>query len=86
MSRRRVCVRSQSLPIAEQLEPGTEDAQRQGMETAQALQPERVSSTGCCPRVDPKPYDDARFEWHDELFVREHIVNLLYVFARIKAQ
>lgn len=56
------------------------------METAQALQPERVSSTGCCPRVDPKPYDDARFEWHDELFVREHIVNLLYVFARIKAQ
>lgn len=56
------------------------------METAQALQPERVSSTGCCPRFDPKSYDDARFEGHDELFVKEHIVNLLYVFARIKAQ
>lgn len=31
-------------------------------------------------------HDDARFEGHDELFVKEHIVNLLYVFARIKAQ
>jgi hypothetical protein len=49
------------------------------METAQSLSPERAASTGCCPRFDPKPFEGARFEWHDEPFVKEHVVSLLHL-------
>jgi hypothetical protein len=39
----------------------------------------RPDFTGCCKRFDPAPFRDARFEWHDELFVKDHVTSLLHV-------
>jgi hypothetical protein len=47
------------------------------METVQSS--EQASFTGCCPRFDPRPFEDARIEWHDEPFVKEHVVSLLHL-------
>jgi hypothetical protein len=49
------------------------------METVQSSLPEQASSTGCCPRFDPAPFTDARFEWHDEPFLKEHVVSVLHL-------
>lgn len=51
----------------------------EGMETVQSSLPGKISSTGCCPRFDPAPFVDARFEWHDEPFVKEHVVSVLHL-------
>jgi hypothetical protein len=35
--------------------------------------------TGCCKRFDPAPYQDKQFQWHDELFVKEHVKTLMHI-------
>lgn len=64
---------------ADHAEPGTPNAEREDMETVQSSLSEKSSSTGCCPRFDPEPFEGGRFEWHDEPFVKEHVVSLLHL-------
>jgi hypothetical protein len=49
------------------------------METSPSTKTEELFSTGCCPRFDPRPFQDARFEWRDEPFVKVHVLSLLHV-------
>jgi hypothetical protein len=50
------------------------------METSQHKQTtQRPQFTGCCPRFNPEPYTDKELEWHDELFVKEHVTSLFHV-------
>lgn len=37
------------------------------------------TETGCCPRFDPKPWDEKEVHWHDRLFIRDRVRCLLYV-------
>jgi hypothetical protein len=48
------------------------------MEAMQSAQGE-PQFTGCCRRFDPTPFQGAVFEWHDELFVKEHVTSLFHV-------
>ena len=50
------------------------------MQAIQSPQTERAQfTTGCCPRFDPTPYRDARIEWRDEPFVKEHVTSVFHV-------
>jgi hypothetical protein len=49
------------------------------MQTTQSTPQNAPEFTGCCPRFDPVPFTDKRFEWHDEPFVKEHVRSLFHV-------
>lgn len=49
------------------------------METTKPLSIDTATSTGCCPRFDPGPFQEARIEWHDEPFVKAHVTSLFHV-------
>lgn len=38
-----------------------------------------VTSTGCCPRFDPEPFQEKELTFQDELFVKEHVRSLFHV-------
>jgi hypothetical protein len=31
------------------------------------------SETGCCPKFDPKPWDEKEFQWDNKLFVKDKV-------------
>ncbi len=35
--------------------------------------------TGCCPPFDPEPWKDREIEWHDKLFVKDHVHTVFHV-------
>lgn len=35
--------------------------------------------TGCCPRFDPKPWDEKIFEWKDKLFIKDRVKTFMYI-------
>jgi len=37
------------------------------------------SETGCCPRFDPKPWEDKEIIWKDKLFLKDHVVSLFHI-------
>ena len=37
------------------------------------------TSTGCCPRFDPAPWDDKRFEWDNKRFIKDRVFTAFYV-------
>lgn len=37
------------------------------------------SETGCCPRFDPKPWDEKEVTFKDKLFVKDHVRSFLHI-------
>jgi hypothetical protein len=37
------------------------------------------SSTGCCPRFDPAPYEDRELVWQDKRFLKESVHCVLHI-------
>ncbi|HOX41238.1 MAG TPA: hypothetical protein PK263_03520 [bacterium] len=35
--------------------------------------------TGCCPRFDPKPWDEKEFEWEDKKFIKGSVKTFMYM-------
>lgn len=33
----------------------------------------------CCPKFDPKPWDEKIFEWQDKKFVKDHVRTFMYM-------
>jgi len=33
----------------------------------------------CCPKFDPKPWDDQLFEWKDKKFIKDNVFTLFYM-------
>src|SRR5512135_2861129 len=38
-----------------------------------------VADTGCCPRFDPTPFQDAEITWTDKPFVKERVHSVMHV-------
>ncbi|PWD97718.1 hydrolase [Marinilabilia rubra] len=38
-----------------------------------------MQSEKCCPKFDPAPWQEKRFDWHDKLFVKDHVFTLFYM-------
>jgi hypothetical protein len=56
--------------------------QRGPSEVAMAGHPQTettIEATGCCPRFDPAPWQDAEITWTDEPFVVDHVRSVLHV-------
>jgi hypothetical protein len=57
------------------------------MQTATATPPNPpVTTTGCCPRFDPEPFQDKEVVWQDELFVKEHVRSLFHLPLNIRGR
>ena len=37
------------------------------------------SETGCCPRFDPKPWDEKEITWKNKLFVKDQVRSFLHI-------
>lgn len=37
------------------------------------------SETGCCPRFNPKPWEDKEITWKDELFLRDRVRCIFHI-------
>ncbi|GAI25130.1 unnamed protein product, partial [marine sediment metagenome] len=37
------------------------------------------SETGCCPRFNPKPWDEKEISWEDNLFIKDHVRSFLHI-------
>jgi len=37
------------------------------------------SETGCCPRFNPKPWDEKEVTWQDRLFLKDHVTSFLHI-------
>ncbi len=38
-----------------------------------------TTETGCCPKFDPKAWDEAEFKFKDKLFVQANTINFLHI-------
>ncbi|MFA5926606.1 MAG: hydrolase [Patescibacteria group bacterium] len=38
-----------------------------------------ITETGCCPRFDPKPWDEKTFEWENKKFIRGKVKTFMYM-------
>ena len=37
------------------------------------------SETGCCPRFDPKPWDEKEITWKDKLFLKDRVISIFHI-------
>lgn len=37
------------------------------------------SETGCCPRFDPKPWDEKEIVWKDKLFLKDRVLSIFHI-------
>ena len=37
------------------------------------------SETGCCPRFDPKPWEEKEVSFKDKLFLKDHVRSILHI-------
>ena len=37
------------------------------------------SETGCCPRFDPKPWNEKTVKWENKLFLKDHVFCLFHI-------
>jgi len=37
------------------------------------------SETGCCPRFDPKPWNEKEISWQNKLFLKDHVRSLFHI-------
>jgi len=37
------------------------------------------NETGCCPRFNPKPWDEKEVTFQDKLFVKDHVTSFLHI-------
>jgi len=37
------------------------------------------SETGCCPRFDPKPWEEKEISFKDKLFLKDHVRSILHI-------
>ena len=37
------------------------------------------SETGCCPRFDPRPWEDKEIKFQDKLFLKDHVRSFLHI-------
>ena len=37
------------------------------------------SETGCCPRFDPRPWEEKKIIWKDKLFLKEHVTSIFHI-------
>jgi len=37
------------------------------------------SETGCCPRFDPRPWDEKEIEWKDKLFLKDSVRSFFHI-------
>lgn len=37
------------------------------------------SETGCCPRFDPKPWDEKEITWRDKLFIKDRVRSIFHI-------
>jgi len=40
---------------------------------------EEIKDTGCCPRFDPKPWEDKTFEWKNKKFVKGRVFTVFFM-------
>lgn len=40
---------------------------------------ERTSETGCCPRFDPKPWDEKGISWKEKPFVKDRVLTFFRI-------
>lgn len=38
-----------------------------------------IKPTGCCDPFDPTPWEDKEIQWHDQLFVQDHVTSFLHM-------
>jgi len=39
----------------------------------------KKSETGCCPRFNPKPWDNKEFKWNDKMFIKDRITSFFHI-------
>lgn len=39
----------------------------------------QIADTECCPRFDPAPWDDKRFEWDNKRFIKDRVFTVFHV-------
>jgi hypothetical protein len=37
------------------------------------------SETGCCPKFNPKPWDEKEIIWKDKLFLKDHVRSIFHI-------
>jgi hypothetical protein len=37
------------------------------------------AETGCCPRFDPKPWEDKEMKWEGKLFVKDRVISIFSI-------
>lgn len=37
------------------------------------------SETGCCPKFDPKPWEDKEIKWKDKLFIKDRVLSIFHI-------
>ncbi len=37
------------------------------------------SETGCCPRFDPKPWDEKEITWKNKLFLKDRVISFFHI-------
>lgn len=37
------------------------------------------SETGCCPKFDPKPWDESKFQFDNKLFIKAKTINFFHI-------
>jgi len=40
---------------------------------------ENSSTSECCPKFDPAPWDDKMFDWENKKFIKDHVFTLFYM-------
>ena len=43
------------------------------------MKEKQLSETGCCPRFDPKPWDEKELTWNNKLFVKDKTFAFLHI-------
>jgi len=37
------------------------------------------SETGCCPKFNPKPWENKTITWKDKLFLKDHVISFFHI-------
>ena len=37
------------------------------------------TETGCCPRFNPKPWDEKKIVWKNKLFLKDHVISFFHI-------
>lgn len=43
------------------------------------MENQNISSTGCCERFEPGPWQEKEITWKDKIFVKDHVTSFLHI-------